>query len=49
MHPAPEMAPGRNGSGPRPVDEIRSSRRTLILVGIAILIIWAILIPLLLI
>jgi hydrogenase-4 membrane subunit HyfE len=31
------------------VDEIRSSRRTLILVGIAILIIWAILIPLLLI
>jgi len=31
------------------MDEIRQSRKTLILVGIAILIIWAILIPLLLI
>jgi hypothetical protein len=30
------------------MDELRESRKTLILVGIAILIIWAILIPLLL-
>ena len=39
-------ARGRSVSGP-PVDEVRAARKTLILVGFAILIVWAITIPLL--
>ena len=45
MRDQPGMACLRNDSGPL-MDELRASKRTLFLIGIAILIVWAILFPL---